>query len=116
MYPDEIEAALCQHPAVAEVSVVGIPDAEWGELVTAVIVPAPGVDVSEQILKDHCAALLSPHKRPKSVKIVRELPKSHYGKSNGARCESLPWGRVPARLEKQNEAVSVSARWRKVYE
>ena len=78
--PDEIEAALCQHPAVAEVSVVGIPDAEWGELVTAVVVPAPGVDVSEQILKDHCAALLSPHKRPKSVQIVRELPKSHYGK------------------------------------
>ena len=72
--PDEIEAALCQHPAVAEVSVVGIPDAEWGELVTAVIVPVPGVDVSEQILKDHCAALLSPHKRPKSVQIVRELP------------------------------------------
>jgi acyl-CoA synthetase (AMP-forming)/AMP-acid ligase II len=78
--PDEIEAVLCQHPAVAEVSVVGIPDAEWGELVTAVIVPAPGVDVSEQILKDHCATLLSPHKRPKSVQIVRELPKSHYGK------------------------------------
>jgi acyl-CoA synthetase (AMP-forming)/AMP-acid ligase II len=78
--PDEIEAALCQHPAVAEVSVVGIPDAEWGELVTAVVVPAPGVDVSEQILKDHCAALLSPHKRPKSVQIVGELPKSHYGK------------------------------------
>jgi acyl-CoA synthetase (AMP-forming)/AMP-acid ligase II len=78
--PDEIEAALCQHPAVAEVSVVGVPDAEWGELVTAVIVPAPGVDVSEQILKDHCAALLSPHKRPRSVQIVRELPKSHYGK------------------------------------
>jgi acyl-CoA synthetase (AMP-forming)/AMP-acid ligase II len=78
--PDEIEAALCQHPAVAEVSVVGIPDAEWGELVTAVVVPTPGVDVSEQILKDHCAALLSPHKRPKSIQIVRELQKSHYGK------------------------------------
>ena len=78
--PDEIEAALCRHPAVAEASVVGIPNAEWGELVTAVIVPALGVDISEQVLRDHCAALLSPHKRPKCIQIVRELPKSHYGK------------------------------------
>jgi acyl-CoA synthetase (AMP-forming)/AMP-acid ligase II len=90
--PDEIEAALCQHPAVAEVSVVGIPDAEWGELVTAVVVPAPGVDVSEQILKDHCAALLSPHKRPKSVQIVRELPKSHYGKIQRSKVRAAAMG------------------------
>ena len=90
--PDEIEAVLCQHPAVAEVSVVGIPDAEWGELVTAVIVPAPGVDISEQILKDHCAALLSPHKRPKSIQIVRELPKSHYGKIQRSKVRATAMG------------------------
>jgi acyl-CoA synthetase (AMP-forming)/AMP-acid ligase II len=78
--PDEVEAALSRHPAVEEVSVVGIPEPEWGELVTAVVVPAAGADVNEQMLKDHCAALLSPHKRPKFIQIVRELPKSHYGK------------------------------------
>jgi len=44
------------------------------------VVPAAGADVNEQMLKDHCAALLSPHKRPKFIQIVRELPKSHYGK------------------------------------
>ena len=78
--PHEVEVALCRHPGVAEASVVGIPDAEWGELVTAVVVAAPGAEVDERILKEHCAALLSPHKRPKLIQIVRELPKSHYGK------------------------------------
>jgi len=78
--PNEVEAVLGRHPAVEEASVVGIPDAEWGELVTAVIVPVAGVEVSEQLLKDYCAASLSPHKRPKLIQIVRELPKSHYGK------------------------------------
>jgi acyl-CoA synthetase (AMP-forming)/AMP-acid ligase II len=78
--PNEVEAALCRHPGVAEASVVGLPDAEWGEVVTAVVVRAPGAPVSERALSEHCAALLSPHKRPKLIQIVRELPKSHYGK------------------------------------
>jgi acyl-CoA synthetase (AMP-forming)/AMP-acid ligase II len=78
--PGEVEDALRSHPAVEDASVVGIPDVEWGELVTAVVVPAQGADVSEQSLKDHCATLLSAHKRPKFIQIVRELPKSHYGK------------------------------------
>ncbi len=78
--PNEVEVALCRHPGVVEASVVGIPDPEWGELVTAVVVAARGADISEPSLKEHCAALLSPHKRPKLIQIVRELPKSHYGK------------------------------------
>jgi acyl-CoA synthetase (AMP-forming)/AMP-acid ligase II len=78
--PNEVEAALCRHPGVEEVSVVGIPNTEWGELVTAVVVLTPGADVSERALNEHCVALLSPHKRPKHIQIVRELPKSHYGK------------------------------------
>ncbi len=78
--PNEVEVALCRHPGVEEASVVGIPDTEWGELVTAVVVAAPGTEIDEQILKEHCVALLSPHKRPKLIQIVRELPKSHYGK------------------------------------
>jgi acyl-CoA synthetase (AMP-forming)/AMP-acid ligase II len=78
--PSEVEQALRQYPGVEEASVVGIPDAEWGELVTAFVVSAPGAAIAESALKDHCAALLSPHKRPKLIQIVPELPKSHYGK------------------------------------
>ena len=78
--PNEVEAALRQYPGVEEASVIGIPDTEWGELVTAFVVSAPGAALSESALKDHCAALLSPHKRPKLIQILSELPKSHYGK------------------------------------
>jgi acyl-CoA synthetase (AMP-forming)/AMP-acid ligase II len=78
--PGEVENALCQYPGVEEASVVGIPDTEWGELVTAFVVAAPGAAVGELALKDHCAVALSPHKRPKLIQIVAELPKSHYGK------------------------------------
>jgi acyl-CoA synthetase (AMP-forming)/AMP-acid ligase II len=83
--PNEVEAALSQHPGVEEVSVVGIPEREWGELIAAVVVPAAGANVDEQMLKEHCAALLSPHKRPKFIQIVGELPKSHYGKVQRAK-------------------------------
>ena len=78
--PSEVEATLCRHPGVVEASVVGIPDNEWGELVTALVVLKPGVGVSEADLKDYCMASLSSHKRPKFVRVVAELPKSHYGK------------------------------------
>jgi acyl-CoA synthetase (AMP-forming)/AMP-acid ligase II len=78
--PSEVEQALRQYPGVEEASVVGIPDAEWGEIVTALVVSAPGAAVAEGALKEHCAAALSPHKRPKLIRIVAELPKSHYGK------------------------------------
>ncbi len=78
--PSEVEAALCRFPGVAEASVVGIPDTEWGELVAAAIVVAHGATVDEGELKRHCEAALSAHKRPKIVQIVGELPKSHYGK------------------------------------
>lgn len=78
--PSEVEQALRQFPGVEEASVVGIPDAEWGELVTALIVSAPGATIAESALKEHCAAILSPHKRPKLIQLVAELPKSHYGK------------------------------------
>ena len=78
--PSEVETALCRYPGVEEASVVGIPDAEWGELVTAFVVSAPGAAIAERALQDHCATLLSPHKRPKLIQIVAALPKSHYGK------------------------------------
>jgi acyl-CoA synthetase (AMP-forming)/AMP-acid ligase II len=78
--PSEVEQALRQFPGVEEASVVGIPDAEWGELVTALVVSAPGAAIAESALKEHCAAMLSPHKRPKLIQLVAELPKSHYGK------------------------------------
>lgn len=87
--PEEVEQALCQHPGVAEASVVGLPDAEWGEIVAAAVVPA-GVSaqaaaLTPKALMEHCQALLSPHKRPKLIKLLDALPRSHYGKVQRAK-------------------------------
>jgi acyl-CoA synthetase (AMP-forming)/AMP-acid ligase II len=78
--PKEVEDVIASHPAVAEVAVLGLPDPEWGEAVTAFVVAKPGVAVSEHDLVEHCRARLAAYKKPRSVRFVASLPRSHYGK------------------------------------
>ncbi len=75
----EIENALLEHPGVAEVAVVGVPDEDLGERVVAFVVPA-GDPPAERELIDHVAALLAPHKRPREVRFTEELPRNDMGK------------------------------------
>ena len=74
----EVEEVIARHPAVAEVSVIGIPDPYWIEAVAAVVVARK--EVSEQDILEHCRAHLASFKVPKTVHIVSELPKSASGK------------------------------------
>ena len=77
----EIEGALLEHPAVGEVAVVGLSDADLGERIVAWIVLEPGAEPpSLQVLADHVAAMLAPHKRPREVRFVTELPRNAMGK------------------------------------
>jgi malonyl-CoA/methylmalonyl-CoA synthetase len=76
----EIEAALREHDAVDDAAVTGEPDADLGERVAAWVVPAAGAQVSAEELADHVASLLTPHKRPRSVHFVDELPRNEMGK------------------------------------
>ena len=79
--PREIEEALYLRPKVGECSVIGLPDREWGERVTACIAPAEGdqpVDAAE--LKSFLQARLAPYKVPKEFIFLAELPKSSTGK------------------------------------
>ncbi len=78
IYPREVEEALLTHPQVTEVSVIGRPDAEWGEVVVAYVVAVAGVDA--QALDAHCLAHIARFKRPKHYRFVAELPKNNYGK------------------------------------
>jgi acyl-CoA synthetase (AMP-forming)/AMP-acid ligase II len=78
--PKEVEDVIASHPAVAEVAVLGLPDPEWGEAVTAFVVAKPGTAVSEHDLVEHCRARLAAYKKPRSVRFVASLPRSHYGK------------------------------------
>lgn len=80
IYPREIEEVLARHPAVREVSVIGVPDPKWGEAIKAVVALNPGVKVTEQELIDFCRDNIAGYKKPKSVDFVDELPKSNYGK------------------------------------
>ena len=59
---------------------IGLPDAEWGEAVTAFVVLKPGMSVSEHDLVEHCRARLAGYKKPRAVRFVASLPRSHYGK------------------------------------
>lgn len=74
----EVEAALCEHPAVDEAAVVGLPDADLGERIVAFVVVRSPVETSE--LEDHVASRLSPHKRPREVRFLDELPRNAMGK------------------------------------
>ena len=79
-YPREVEEVLLTAPGVAEVAVVGAPDAEWGEVVVAFVVAQPGAALTPETLDQHCLAQMARFKRPKRYLLVPELPKNNYGK------------------------------------
>jgi malonyl-CoA/methylmalonyl-CoA synthetase len=81
----EIEAALHEHESVEEAAVTGEPDPDLGERVVAWVVLRAGATVDEAELRDHVAALLAPHKRPRDVHFVGELPRNAMGKVQKAR-------------------------------
>jgi long-chain acyl-CoA synthetase len=77
IYPREVEEVLLKHPAVREVSVIGRPDAEWGEVVIAFVV---GDCVEPPALDALCLEHIARFKRPKEYRFVDSLPKNNYGK------------------------------------
>ena len=81
IYPREVEEVLLRHPAVAEVSVIGQKDPEWGEAVVAFVACAPGHAVSAGELDALCIANIARYKRPKLYRFLETLPKSHIGKT-----------------------------------
>jgi len=80
VYPAEVEAALAQHPAVAAVAVVGVPDARWGEVGHAVVVRRAGADASADDLRAFCDGRLARFKIPKHVSFADALPVADSGK------------------------------------
>jgi malonyl-CoA/methylmalonyl-CoA synthetase len=79
VYPREVEDVLRTHPAVADVAVVGLPDADWGEQVIAVV-EGPGTDADSASLLDLAGQALAPFKRPKRIVWVDALPRNALGK------------------------------------
>jgi O-succinylbenzoic acid--CoA ligase len=79
--PAEVEAVLEAHPEVLEAAVLGRPDPQWGEAVTAIVVPRPGAMIEVEALRAHCARVLAPYKVPRRVVLAREpLARTPSGK------------------------------------
>lgn len=80
IYPREVEEVLLRHPDIAEASVIGRPDREWGETVVAYVVPRGSDVLSLQVIDDFCTKHMARFKRPRHYRIVASLPKNSAGK------------------------------------
>jgi acyl-CoA synthetase (AMP-forming)/AMP-acid ligase II len=85
VYPSEVENAIGAHPAVQDVAVVGVPDAKWGERVTAVVVLRDGYEPGPELtqgIQDFCKDKMAGYKRPKDVQFISdpEMPRTATGK------------------------------------
>jgi acyl-CoA synthetase (AMP-forming)/AMP-acid ligase II len=80
IYPAEIERVLAEHPGVADVAVISVPDERWGEVPKACVVATPGTTVDEAELLAYCREHLASYKCPKSVDVLDELPRNPTGK------------------------------------
>ena len=80
IYPAEIEAAILALPDVADCAVFGVPDAEYGEQVMAVIVPAPGVRLEPEVLRRQLLERIAGYKVPRRIELRESLPREDSGK------------------------------------
>jgi long-chain acyl-CoA synthetase len=80
VFPEEVEVLLIKHPAVAQAAVLGVPDAEKGEVVRAFVVRNPGQALTEVELIAWARENMATYKAPRSVKFVEALPATGAGK------------------------------------
>jgi long-chain acyl-CoA synthetase len=91
IYPAEIEAALYAMPGVKDCAVFGIPDAEFGEALMAVVEPLDGVNIARDDVRVHLKAHVADYKVPKAIEIARDLPREDSGKIFKRRLRDPYW-------------------------
>jgi acyl-CoA synthetase (AMP-forming)/AMP-acid ligase II len=85
VYPEEVEAALKGHPAVADAVVVGVPDPQFGQRVVAIVASAPGAPAPDLAsLQEHCRAHLAGYKVPRAAHTVDAIVRTATGKADYA--------------------------------
>jgi acyl-CoA synthetase (AMP-forming)/AMP-acid ligase II len=80
IYPREVEEVVAEAPGVAEVAVVGVTDADWGQRVVALVTARSGAVVDEAAVLEHCRERMASYKKPKEVRVVTEFPLNSTGK------------------------------------
>jgi len=101
IYPAEIEASLAAHPAVQDVAVIGVPNAEFGEEVKAIVQPAPGRSPDNALAEEllgHCRAALAGYKVPRSIEFRDEMPRTETGKLQKRLLRDAYWQGVERRI------------------
>jgi acyl-CoA synthetase (AMP-forming)/AMP-acid ligase II len=87
----EVEDCLYQHPAVAEVAVISVPDEKWGETIKALIVTRPGQSATEREVIDFCRARMAHFKCPTSIEFRDALMRTATGKLQKFRLREPYW-------------------------
>ncbi len=87
VFAEEVENLILRMPGIADCIVVGVPDERWGQVVGAVIQPAPGARVSDKAVQDWVRSELAGYKVPRRIAVVEKFPRAPNGKSDlaGAR-------------------------------
>src|SRR5213075_765250 len=80
VYPIEVEDVLAQHPDVADVAVIGVPDERWGEAIKALVVTRDGSRPTPAVLVGFARERLAGYKLPRSIDFVADLPRTPTGK------------------------------------
>jgi len=82
VYPSEVEEVVCQHPAVFDAAIVGVPDKKWGEAVKAVVILKDNSNATEEEIIEFCRGKMAGYKRPKTVDFISrdEMPRTAAGK------------------------------------
>src|SRR5260370_3699793 len=106
IYPAEIEAVLLTHRAVGDVAVFGIPEADWGEQVKAVVEPADGVTAGPALAEEllaFCRERLAGYKCPRTIDFIESLPRDPNGKLHKRKVPDPPWA-VPGRFNRPQDS------------
>jgi fatty-acyl-CoA synthase/long-chain acyl-CoA synthetase len=98
IYPAEIEAVLAAHQAAIDVAVIGVPDELWGESVMALVELRPGASATVEELLAFCGERLADYKKPRSIDIVDEIPRSPAGKLLKALIREAYWKGVGRKI------------------
>ena len=89
VYPPEVELVLAEHPAIAASAVIGCPDDEWGERVTAVIILKQGANTTAEAIIDYCCQHLARYKAPRHIIFTEAFPSNALGKVQKAKLRAL---------------------------
>jgi len=84
-----VESILYEHPAVAEVAVIGLPDEKWGEAVVAVVAVGPGVELTLEQVREHAARRVARYKLPSRLELVETVPRNASGKLDKIRIRTM---------------------------